>query len=1423
MNRTRSEENPPLSLPVVVTIVESGETRTIEYDGSRALTIGRAEENRIVLATQRASRMHAEIIGEGGRFTLIDAKSGNGTTVNGEQTRRAALSAGSEIRIGEARIIFGEIAPRAFPQRQSAQRQSPQRQGQPPHRQGPSAPIAGPSRPTTPRPRAVTVVVAAPKRQRAVATGITIIALIGILWVAREFVAAPISTNGDASGDTVLAKDHEQSTLSDASLGTTPSTTPRPPNPLPTAGSQENESRAPGSLALPPLSIDPNDVPSDDGASGDLDSSTPSNPHRPDALDLDEWLDEEREMGIAVDRDAPPDPDLEVTFEPVDGQTQGGPAAAELPPPVLQIIADAWPPGSRTIGYEYNQKNHGSTPGFVGRDGSGFPERNAAKSGPKYRVIGVEVSPRDLQPGVQMRLRSRQVQKGEKLPLSIPGPTLPDRIRRYFALEEPKDRVVSFELLSPDGRTVIATSEIVLPDGGRTTPLAAEAIAIMEERQREEWERSQLITREVQIEVFDDLRRPVPGATVMLLIEGGGLTTFEGTTDEEGRFHTRVVPGSYTVLVHADVPEPKITTEQTSVKRLPRLLSLQGRIGAEETKLSFKPERSVKVAILDEGETPLEIESIWVTPAPIAEAYRYEQIAQQIAARGRLETGRQASGGLRLILGDLPVELGVLCRTADGEPVLITETVTPQREDLTWAFQRDRFAKIEFDPARGAGGVTELTGEIVAVSRYRERFPIQAKGAWRAYVMPGKFRVTLAATLASGTAQFLPYAVDLASGQTYDITPRAPWNLTLYQKRKDREQQLWLAVVDAGGRILSAPPGEPGRIIGLSGEVAKIDQELSRFAWQEAERLLGVDLGKLRFETTIPYGSEEIRALATIDQLRTFNAAGSSATAPGVFEDRIMAILPEIQRTIEGSLESTGLPDGLRRIHLELDIFLPPGIGGTGGGGVITLDNAVMYRYACAGDPLPGAYRHEYGHNMGFGHDPYMMLAEGGSATDEKLFGALAFRLLHSGATARTYDHLLSDKGERGLAWSPSPSVFTALRALYGPDVHKKLITERRASEQTLVLHSLSSIERIATLYSLALDRNVAWVFRAHGWPVFDARVDLGASAVKFQKSHPRQLNYTHVQGTEIRSWWVLDFDSGLSPLEWQRVQWPSGNIDLAIHGEPIESNRRFLLFRRIVVLKNTDARILCASDVGLEVRVNGQAIGVYDPSPQQFQPAHDELMLNQKRPLPVYLPKGENFIEVAVNQPPGSRGFVLALATPAGKPLRVGLEDDAPPGEDSASAKPFLVATRPVLGGSFEDGWKKAWIEGATTPQGSLRITTDDKTSAVGDTSLRIELVGSGSGAIIQRVFIPPGETYTLTAALRTEDFKGEAFVGLFTGELGGWFTRTEPLRKPNQPWKAFKSNWSPGTSRVVYVACYVKGNGGTVWFDGVQLEKIK
>jgi predicted component of type VI protein secretion system len=64
------------------------------------LTIGRAEDSDLIIASTRVSRHHCEIINEENRVRVRDKGSGNGTLVNGERVAELVLNPGDEVQIG---------------------------------------------------------------------------------------------------------------------------------------------------------------------------------------------------------------------------------------------------------------------------------------------------------------------------------------------------------------------------------------------------------------------------------------------------------------------------------------------------------------------------------------------------------------------------------------------------------------------------------------------------------------------------------------------------------------------------------------------------------------------------------------------------------------------------------------------------------------------------------------------------------------------------------------------------------------------------------------------------------------------------------------------------------------------------------------------------------------------------------------------------------------------------------------------------------------------------------------------------------------------------------------------------------------------------------------------------------------------------
>ena len=68
--------------------------------------VGRHPDSNIFLDDVTVSRRHAEFYRQGGRFTVRDVGSLNGTYVNRERIEEADLSGGDEVQIGKFRLVF---------------------------------------------------------------------------------------------------------------------------------------------------------------------------------------------------------------------------------------------------------------------------------------------------------------------------------------------------------------------------------------------------------------------------------------------------------------------------------------------------------------------------------------------------------------------------------------------------------------------------------------------------------------------------------------------------------------------------------------------------------------------------------------------------------------------------------------------------------------------------------------------------------------------------------------------------------------------------------------------------------------------------------------------------------------------------------------------------------------------------------------------------------------------------------------------------------------------------------------------------------------------------------------------------------------------------------------------------------------------
>jgi pSer/pThr/pTyr-binding forkhead associated (FHA) protein len=94
-------------------------TAFLIVEGNRAIslersitTIGRKNDNHIVIKNQHVSRYHAQIRNIKNSFVLMDLESTVGTSINGRKIKQAFLKDGDVISIGGSPLIFGLGTPK---------------------------------------------------------------------------------------------------------------------------------------------------------------------------------------------------------------------------------------------------------------------------------------------------------------------------------------------------------------------------------------------------------------------------------------------------------------------------------------------------------------------------------------------------------------------------------------------------------------------------------------------------------------------------------------------------------------------------------------------------------------------------------------------------------------------------------------------------------------------------------------------------------------------------------------------------------------------------------------------------------------------------------------------------------------------------------------------------------------------------------------------------------------------------------------------------------------------------------------------------------------------------------------------------------------------------------------------------------------
>jgi hypothetical protein len=104
------------SLAIEAVVDERAQALALERpDGTRVslsegLTIGRADDNALVVRDARASRHHAKIVADGSGWSVEDNGSSNGTYVDGAEVRRSRLDRGQTLTIGDTPLKVVDAA-----------------------------------------------------------------------------------------------------------------------------------------------------------------------------------------------------------------------------------------------------------------------------------------------------------------------------------------------------------------------------------------------------------------------------------------------------------------------------------------------------------------------------------------------------------------------------------------------------------------------------------------------------------------------------------------------------------------------------------------------------------------------------------------------------------------------------------------------------------------------------------------------------------------------------------------------------------------------------------------------------------------------------------------------------------------------------------------------------------------------------------------------------------------------------------------------------------------------------------------------------------------------------------------------------------------------------------------------------------------
>lgn len=105
-------------MPSIQFTTPSGSSGLLEISAER-MSLGRADDNQLVLADDSVSSHHGEVSFDGATWIFSDLGSTNGTKINGARVEALQLEHGGSFTLGDVECVFigDEVAPAAAPAR----------------------------------------------------------------------------------------------------------------------------------------------------------------------------------------------------------------------------------------------------------------------------------------------------------------------------------------------------------------------------------------------------------------------------------------------------------------------------------------------------------------------------------------------------------------------------------------------------------------------------------------------------------------------------------------------------------------------------------------------------------------------------------------------------------------------------------------------------------------------------------------------------------------------------------------------------------------------------------------------------------------------------------------------------------------------------------------------------------------------------------------------------------------------------------------------------------------------------------------------------------------------------------------------------------------------------------------------------------